>query len=214
MRQGHRRGPKAASASRRAQEMRFLLAILLLLIASPAWAQQGQGMSQALVVSSCGGGTLPSGPVNQLTMDRTGRLCQSGIGSNVCSQATAYLARTTGGNEGGNAVNITALICGLVTDGLITGTLTGRAIAVQKLDALYILAQQNAADALLNLCGTSYSLIPANSPTFTTYRGMPSEVLDTSTQGLIQRQRRRRILFRTPLLMAHGCMRWLVARTS
>ena len=58
--------------------MRFLLAILLLLLAAPAFAQsQGQGMSKALVVSSCGGGALPSGTLNQLTMDTTGRLCQS-----------------------------------------------------------------------------------------------------------------------------------------
>ena len=101
--------------------MRLLLAILLSLFVAPAFAQQGQGMSQAMVVSSCGSQTLPSGPVTQLTMDTTARrLCQSGIGSNVCSQATAYLARTTGGNEGGNAVNITTLILRpTVTDGVI-----------------------------------------------------------------------------------------------
>ena len=141
--------------------MRFLVAILLLLIAVPAWAQQGQGMSQAIVVSSCGGGALPSGPVTQLTMDTSGRLCQSGIGSNICSQATAYLGRTTGTNEGGNAVNITALICGLVTDGVWA-----------SLDAFYVTAQQNQADALLNLVGTSYSLTGNTTlPTFTSYRG-------------------------------------------
>ena len=33
------------------------------------------------------------------------------------------------------------------------------------------LAQQNQADALLNLCGTAYSLTPHASPPFTTYRG-------------------------------------------
>ena len=42
-----------------------------------------------------------------------------------CTAATNYLARTTGGNEGGNAANITTLICGLVTDGVITGNLSG-----------------------------------------------------------------------------------------
>ena len=40
--------------------MRFLLAILLLLIVAPASAQQSQGMSQALVVSSCGCGRCPA----------------------------------------------------------------------------------------------------------------------------------------------------------
>jgi hypothetical protein len=161
--------------------MRLLLAILLLLIAAPAQAQQGQGMSKAMVVSSCGGGALPSGALNQLTMDTTGRLCQSGIGSNVCAQATAYLARTTGGNEGGNAVNMTALICGLVTDGVIDGTLTGVAGCGTYLDALYILAQQNVADAKLNLCGTGYTL-PTNTATFTAYQGysaFPVPAIDT-----------------------------------
>ena len=60
--------------------MRFLVVILLLLVAAPASAQQGQGMSKAMVVSSCGGGALPSGALNQLTMDTTGRLCQGGAG--------------------------------------------------------------------------------------------------------------------------------------
>ena len=60
-------------------------------------------------------------------------------------QALAYLARTVGGNEGGNGANIATLIDGLVSDGVWA-----------KLDALYVLAQQNQADAKLNLIGTSY----------------------------------------------------------
>ena len=140
--------------------MRFLLAILLLLLAAPASAQQGQGMSQAMVVSSCGGGALPSGAVNQPTMDPPGRLCQSGAGSNICAEAAAYLGRTTGGTEGGNAANITTLICGLVADGVWS-----------NLDAFYVLAQQNAADSLLNLVGASYALTKVGSPTFTSYVG-------------------------------------------
>jgi hypothetical protein len=62
-------------------------------------------------------------------------------------EAAAYLARTTGGNAGGNAANIIALIDGLVADGVWP-----------LLDCLYVLAQQNEADALLNLIGTSYLL--------------------------------------------------------
>ena len=61
--------------------------------------------------------------------------------------AQDYLARTVGGNEGGNAANITALIDGLVSDGVWA-----------KLDCLYVLAQQNATDSLLNLIGTNYPL--------------------------------------------------------
>ena len=63
------------------------------------------------------------------------------------AQALAYLARTVGGNEGGNATNIATLIDGLVSDGVWA-----------KLDCLYVLAQQNEADAKLNLIGTSYGL--------------------------------------------------------
>ena len=63
------------------------------------------------------------------------------------AQALAYLARTVGGNEGGNGANIATLIDGLVSDGVWA-----------KLDALYVLAQQNATDALLNLVGTSYGM--------------------------------------------------------
>ena len=62
-------------------------------------------------------------------------------------QALAYLARTVGGNEGGNGANIATLIDGLVSDGVWA-----------KLDALYVLAQQNQADARLNLVSASYPL--------------------------------------------------------
>jgi hypothetical protein len=86
------------------------------------------------------------------------------------SQALAYLARTVGGDEGGNGANIATLIDGLVSDGVWA-----------KLDALYILAQQNQSDALLNLIGTSYGLainnaLAASDPrisnvVFTSYKG-------------------------------------------
>ena len=46
-------------------------------------------------------------------------------GGGGCTAATNYLARTVGGNEGGNGTNISNLICGLVTDGVITGNLSG-----------------------------------------------------------------------------------------
>ena len=73
-------------------------------------------------------------------------------------QALAYLARTVGGNEGGNGANIATLIDGLVSDGVWA-----------KLDALYVLAQQNQTDALLNLVGTSYGLTSNGS--FISYKG-------------------------------------------
>ena len=79
------------------------------------------------------------------------------------AQAVAYLARTVGGNEGGNATNIANLIDGLVADGVWA-----------KLDALYVLAQQNQTDAQLNLVGTSYGLTSVGllrSVAFTSYQG-------------------------------------------
>ena len=79
-------------------------------------------------------------------------------------QALAYLARTVGGNEGGNGANIATLIDGLVSDGVWA-----------KLDCLYVLAQQNQSDALLNLVGTSYgltgSLLQQRALTFASYVG-------------------------------------------
>ena len=65
----------------------------------------------------------------------------------VQTPSQAYLARTVGGNEGGNGANIATLIDGLVSDGVWA-----------KLDCLYVLAQQNETDAKLNLIGTSYGL--------------------------------------------------------
>ena len=85
--------------------MRFLAAILFLLLVLPAQAQQGQGLSKALVVSSCGSAvTATVGGLVYPTMDTTGRLCshKTSSGGTGCAQATTYLGRTTGGNEGGN----------------------------------------------------------------------------------------------------------------
>ena len=95
-----------------------------------------------------------------------------------CSQATTYLARTSGGNEGGNGANVTNLICGLVTDGVITGNLSTTGCG-STLDALYVLAQQNSADALLNICGTNYTATLTGAPTFTTLTGFNGFVATT-----------------------------------
>ena len=73
-----------------------------------------------------------------------------------CAQGVTYLARTAGGNEGGNVANIQLLICGLVLDGVITGNMSTTGCGA-PLDALYIFAQQTAADSVLNLCKTSFT---------------------------------------------------------
>jgi hypothetical protein len=88
----------------------------------------------------------------------------------TCAESIHYLARTSGGNEGGNATNIGTLICGLVQDGVITGDMITTGCGA-PLDALYILAQQNATDALLNLCSSSFPATVVGAPTFTTFRG-------------------------------------------
>jgi hypothetical protein len=88
------------------------------------------------------------------------------------SQALAYLARTVGGNEGGNGTNIANLIDGLVSDGVWA-----------KLDALYVLAQQNATDARLNLVSASYPL--TGSATFTAYQGFSAFAAGGLDTGLL-----------------------------
>ena len=94
-----------------------------------------------------------------ILIDATGAVViGTGTAPTHSPQALAYLARTVGGNEGGNAANIATLIDGLVSDGVW-----------QHLDCLYVLAQQNQTDALLNLVGTSYGL--TGSATFTAYVG-------------------------------------------
>ena len=89
-------------------------------------------------------------------------------GAGTCAEAPAYLARTAGGNEAGNAANITNLICGLVADGVWA-----------KLDTLYVPAQADASDARLNLISANYPL--TGTATFTPYHGFAP----TSAAGLL-----------------------------
>jgi hypothetical protein len=72
-----------------------------------------------------------------------------------CSQATTFLARTSG-LSGTETTAYTNLICGMVTDG--TWSL---------LDALYIFATNTTTTANLNLCGTSFGLTVNGSVSFT-----------------------------------------------
>jgi hypothetical protein len=84
-----------------------------------------------------------------------------------CSQATTFLARTS--LTGSDVTNYTNLICGMVTDGLITGDLSTTGCG-SLFDVLYILATANATDALKNICGTNFT---GNNTglTFTAYSG-------------------------------------------
>ena len=104
----------------------------------------------AIVFNGAGAGvwTLQATAASQKYAPPSGFSAWDGGAPVHSPQALAYLARTVGGNEGGNGTNIANLIDGLVSDGVWA-----------KLDALYVLAQQNQTDAQLNLIGTSYSLV-------------------------------------------------------
>jgi len=98
-------------------------------------------------------------------------------------QALAFLARVAALPATLNATHTQAykdLINGLVNDGIINGSMTGANSGLGAggtiLDCLYIMATDtitgtNTAVANLNLCGTSYTLSPVNSPTFTADQG-------------------------------------------
>ena len=119
--------------------------------------------------------TLQSTAASQKYAPPSGFVAWDSAAPTHSPQALAYLARTVGGNEGGNGANIATLIDGLVSDGVWA-----------KLDALYVLAQQNQTDAQLNLIGTNYSIITnalaERTITFTPLVGFsftPNSYLDT-----------------------------------
>ena len=59
------------------------------------------------------------------------------VSAGGCTAATNFLARTS--LAGGDVTNYTTLICGLVTDGIITGDLSGARGCGTKLDLFYVL---------------------------------------------------------------------------
>jgi hypothetical protein len=93
--------------------------------------------------------------------DGVGKLLGISRPSAGCSQATTFLARTSGLNAT-HTNAYTTLICGMVTDGTWCGSL---------FDAFYIFATQDSTTALLNLCSASFNLTANGSPTFTADAG-------------------------------------------
>lgn len=91
-------------------------------------------------------------------------------GTGGCTAATNFLARTSGESSPTQAA-LTTMICGLVADGIITGNLSGATGCGSRMDAIYFMAMDNSADSLLNLCGTSFSLVVNGSPTFAANAG-------------------------------------------
>ena len=117
------------------------------------WGGTPTGGASPVWIAGYGGAVAGASPI------WIGGYIESGGVPAHSAQAIAYLARTVGGNEGGNAANIATLIDGLVAGGVWA-----------KLDAFYVLAQQNSTDAVLNLIGSSYALSNSG-PAFTSYVG-------------------------------------------
>jgi hypothetical protein len=91
-------------------------------------------------------------------------------GGGGCTAATNFLARTSG-LSGTETTAYTTMICGLVTDGIITGNLSGATGCGSKLDGLFIFATNTTTTANLNLCGTSFGLTQTGTVTFTADHG-------------------------------------------
>lgn len=112
--------------------MRFVrIALAWLFLCVPVFAQVGQ---------------IPAWPPKQVV-------------SGGCSQATAFLARTSG-LSGTETTAYTNMICGMVTDGVWS-----------KLDILYIFATNTTTTAKLNLVNSSFTA---------TYNGTPPEATQFS----------------------------------
>ena len=100
----------------------------------------------------------------------------SGASCTPGTQATNFLARTTG-LSGTETTAYCNLINGLVSDGIITGTMNGANSGAGAcgvlLDAFYIVVTNSTTTATLNLCGTSYGLTLTGTCTFTADSGYP-----------------------------------------
>jgi len=93
----------------------------------------------------------------------------SGGGGAGCSQATTFIARTSG-LSGGTTTNLTTLICDWVTNGTITGDLTSGGTACGAyFSGAWLMGLTNATNSGLNLCGNTFTLSPQNSPTYANY---------------------------------------------
>ncbi len=96
------------------------------------------------------------------------------FGGSTGAEAAAFLARTTG-LDGTHTSAYTALINGLVSDGIWS-----------KFDVLRIYATQDSTTALLNLVSTNYLGVAHGSPTFTADAGFTG--VDASTTVYIDDQ--------------------------
>jgi hypothetical protein len=90
---------------------------------------------------------------------RSHRQKNNAVSGGASTEASQYLARATG-MDGLHRTAFKTLIDGLVTDGIWT-----------KLDALYVMATDTQAHALLNVKSASFPLVANGSPAFVADRG-------------------------------------------
>jgi hypothetical protein len=99
---------------------------------------------------------------------------QAAVGGG-CPASANFLARTSGLN-GTETTAYQGLICGLVTDGIITGNLSGVAgCGTGSFDAFYVFATNSQTTANLNICGTGFTGSISGTVTFTADQGYVSD---------------------------------------
>lgn len=104
-------------------------------------------------------------PASDAGWPSSGRVYPPSGGGGACSQATTFLARTSG-LSGTQTSAYTALICGMVTDGTWS-----------VMDGLYVFATASTATANLNLVSTSYGLTQHGTVTFLANNGYTGDGL-------------------------------------
>jgi hypothetical protein len=96
-------------------------------------------------------------------------------GGGGCTASANFLARTSG-LSGTETSAYQAMICGLVTDGIITGNLSGTAgCGTGSFDVFYVFATNNRTTADLNICGTGFTGTISGTVTFTADQGYISD---------------------------------------
>jgi hypothetical protein len=133
------------------------LAARIVALVSPAFAQVGQIPTYLQPAPSGGGRTCTDDTASTNFLARTSSL------TNPTKDAVCNFIKTMG------------------TNSLITGNLSGAASCGSVFDAIYLTATDNSATSLLNICGTSFSLVN-HGMTFTAdsgYVGAASSYIDT-----------------------------------
>ncbi len=78
-----------------------------------------------------------------------------------CSPSSTFIGRTSGLSTG-TKVALDGLLCGMVTDGLLTNVASG--YCTTTFDLLYIFAVDDSTDALLNVCSSSFTATNHSAP--------------------------------------------------